>query len=492
MNTYGAASRQPPAASCTLAVARPHVGFGTKPIARRSVPRARPISAIRAVAGVTQRVLVGVRRGLASLALLMLAGLLFSASVEAKLTIEITGGIEGAQPIAVVPFGDVDGARPSVDVADVIAADLARSGRFKPLSRREMLVTPHRQEDIDFREWQLLATNSLVVGEIAPNAGGGYMLRYALFDVFSGKKLLSNSLPSTEKGLRNAAHRIADAIYQNLTGEPGVFATRIAYITSGGRGPNARVTLRVADSDGFNPQTIVDSADPIMSPAWSPDATKLAYVSFENHKSSIYVQDLASGRRERIASYEGINGAPAFSPDGRKLAMTLSKGGNPDIYVLDLNSRQLTQVTDHYAIDTEPSFAPDGSQLVFTSDRGGKPQIYRVPVSGGAPQRVSFEGDYNAAASYSPDGRSLVMVTRDGGRFRIVLTDVNGGSRRFLSNGGLDESPGFAPNGSMVIYATQNNGRGVLAAVPINGGATQRLSQDAGEVREPAWSPMLR
>ncbi|MCF7991801.1 MAG: Tol-Pal system beta propeller repeat protein TolB [Thiohalocapsa sp.] len=424
--------------------------------------------------------------------LLLLLVLLASATAQAKLTIEITGGIEGAQPIAVVPFGDLDGARPSIDIGAVIAADLARSGRFKPMSRREMLVTPHRQEDIDFREWQLLSMNNLVVGEVAPNTGGGYMLRYSLYDVFSGKKLMSNSLPSTEKGLRNAAHRIADAIYEKLTGEPGVFATRIAYVTSSGRGPNARVVLRVSDSDGFNPQTIVDSPDPIMSPAWSPDGRRLAYVSFEGRQSAVYVQELASGRRDRVASFEGMNSAPAFSPDGRKLALALSKDGNPDIYVLELGSGQLTQVTDHYAIDTEPAWAPDGSHLVFTSDRGGRPQIYRVAAGGGPAARVTFEGDYNSAASYSPDGRSLVMVTRDGGRFRIAMTDARGGPRRFLSGGGLDESPGFAPNGSMVIYATQNNGRGVLAATPINGGATQRLSQDTGEVREPAWSPLLR
>jgi TolB protein len=422
--------------------------------------------------------------------LLALALALLGAEARAKLTIEITGGVEGAQPIAVVPFGNLDGAKPDVDIADVIAADLARSGKFQPMPRREMLMTPHREADVDIREWQLLAMNSLVVGEVAPSATGGYDIRYTLLDVFSGKKLLADTVTSTGKGLRNAAHRIADAIYQDLTGEPGIFATRIAYVTSAGR--NARVALRVADADGFNAQTIVDSAEPIMSPAWSPDGRKLAYVSFEGRQSAVYVQDLASGRRERVANYEGINGSPAFSPDGGKLAMTLSKGGNADIYVLDLASRQLTQLTDHYAIDTEPAWAPDGSHLVFTSDRGGKPQIYRVGVAGGPAQRVTFEGDYNAAASYSPDGRSLVMVTREGGRFRVVLTDANGGGRRSVSNGSLDESPSFAPNGNMVIYATQNNGRGVLAATPLSSGASHRLSRDAGEVREPAWSPLLR
>ncbi len=415
---------------------------------------------------------------------------LVTGTTQAKLTIEITGGVEGAQPIAVVPFGNVDGAKPNLDIADVVAADLARSGKFKPMPRREMLMTPHREEDVDIREWQLLAMNSLVVGEVAPRSTGGYDIRFLLLDVFSGKRLLVDTVSSTTKGLRNAAHRIADAIYEDLTGEPGIFATRIAYVTSAGR--QSRVALRVADADGFNAQTIVDSAEPIMSPAWSPDARKLAYVSFEGRQSAIYVQDLASGRRERVASYEGINSSPAFSPDGGKLAMTLSKDGNPDIYVLDLASRQLTRLTDHYAIDTEPAWSPDGSQLVFTSDRGGKPQIYRVAATGGVAQRVTFEGDYNAAASYAPNGNALIMVTRAAGRFRVVMTDPNGGSRRYISNGNLDESPSFAPNGNMVIYATQTNGRGVLAATPLSSGASHRLSRDAGEVREPAWSPLLR
>jgi TolB protein len=422
--------------------------------------------------------------------LLLVTTLLAAADAQAKLTIEITGGVEGAQPIAVVPFGNVDGAKPDVDVADVVAADLARSGKFKPMPRREMLMTPHREEDVDIREWQLLAMNTLVVGEVMPRSTGGYDIRYEVMDVFSGKKLLADTVTATTKGLRNAAHRIADAIYEDLTGEPGIFATRIAYVTSQGR--KSRVALRVADADGFNAQTIVDSAEPIMSPNWSPDGRRLAYVSFEGRQSAVYIQDLASGRRERVANYEGINGAPAFSPDGRSLAMALSKDGSPDIYVLDLASRQLTRLTDHYAIDTEPAWAPDGSHLLFTSDRGGRPQIYRVPSTGGAAQRVTFDGDYNAAASYSPDGKSLVMVTREGGRFRIVTTDPQGGSRRWISNGSLDESPSFAPNGNMIIYATQNNGRGVLAATPLSSGASHRLSRDAGEVREPAWSPLLR
>lgn len=418
---------------------------------------------------------------------------LLSLPAQARLTIEITGGVEGAQPIAVVPFGQVEGAQPGVDVASVIAADLARSGRFKPMPTREMLVTPHRAEEVDFREWELLATNNLVIGEISSAEGGGYRIDYSLFDVYGGKKLLGSSLRSSEKSLRLSAHRIADAIYEKLTGDPGVFSTRIAYVTSTGRGTSdERVSLRVADADGFNPQTIVDSPDPIMSPAWSPDGRKLAYVSFENRQSSIYVQELATGRRDKIASYPGINGSPAFSPDGSRMAMTLSKDGNPDVYVMNLGSRQLSRLTDHYAIDTEPAWSPDGGTIYFTSDRGGQPQVYRVSASGGAAERISFEGDYNAAAEVAPNGRALALVTRTAGRFRIAFDQIGGGARRLLSSGPLDESPSFAPNGSMVIYASQNNGRGVLAVTPIAGGSGQRLTQDAGEVREPAWSPFLR
>jgi TolB protein len=413
-------------------------------------------------------------------------------NAQARLTIEITGGVEGAQPIAVVPFGAVEGAQPGVEMASVIAADLARTGRFKPMPTREMLMTPHRVEDVDYREWELLATNNLVIGEVRPGASGGYRIDYSLLDVFGGKQLLGSRLQSNETGLRLSAHRIADAIYEKLTGEPGVFSTRIAYITSVGRGtPNERVTLRVADADGFNPQTIVDSPDPIMSPAWSPDGRKLAYVSFENRQSAIYVQELTTGRRERLASYPGINGSPAFSPDGTRLAMTLSKDGNAEVYVMDLASRQLTRLTNHYAIDTEPAWTPDGQTLYFTSDRGGQPQIYRVATSGGPVERITFEGDYNAAAEVAPDGRSLTLITRAAGRFQVALDPLGGAGRRLLSAGPLDESPSFAPNGSMIIYASQANGRGVLAVTPIAGGSGQRLTQDTGEVREPAWSPFL-
>jgi TolB protein len=405
---------------------------------------------------------------------------------NAQLTIEVTGGIEGAQPIAVVPFGVSDGAVPPLDVGSIVAADLGRSGRFKPMAVLDMLATPHTAEEVDLRDWRLLGMQHLVVGNVTP-VSGGFHIAYVLFDVFSGDQLLVSSATTTAAGMRYTAHRIADAIYEKLTGQPGVFATRIAYVTDEG----GRTTLRVSDADGFGAQTIVSSNEPIMSPAWAPEGHRLAYVSFENKRAAIYIQDLASGRRELVASYPGINSSPAFSPDGRSLAMTLSKGGNPDIYVLDLTSRELRQVTDHFGIDTEPAWSPDGGSIVFTSNRGGSPQIYKVSAAGGAAERLTFQNDYNAAASYSPDGRSLALVTRVNGQFRIGLLKLDGGNVRIMSSGSLDESPSFAPNGSMIIYATEYNGRGVLATASVDGRVSQRLSQDSGNVREPAWSPLV-
>jgi TolB protein len=294
--------------------------------------------------------------------------------------------------------------------------------------------------------------------------------------------------------MRGAAHRAADMVYEKLTGIKGVFGTRVAYVTAKQQAAGRLYSLVVADQDGFNKYTIMESADPIMSPAWSPDSRQLAYVSFEDNRSSIWVQTLRTGNRFRVSSEPGINGAPSFSPDGRKLVITLGGvDGNPDIYVLDVNSRRKTRLTTHRAIDTEGSWSPDGQHIYFTSDRSGGPQIYRVPASGGTPERVTFEGSYNARPRLSPDGRKLAMVTNDRGNFRIAVMDLERKGLLVLSRGRQDESPSFAPNSDSLIYATRQGRDGVLETVSADGLIRQKLAARAGgDVREPVWSPFPR
>ncbi len=417
--------------------------------------------------------------------------LLVSSQASSNLTIEITEGAEGALPIAIVPFkwqGNVQQLPPH-NVSDIVHDDLQRSGRFNPLPEASMLARPSSGSEIDFRDWRALQMENIVVGQVQPNGSGGYLIRFELFDVYRGEQITGFSVPTTAADLRASAHHIADIIYETLTGEKGAFATRIAYVTSEGKGKNKRIELHIADADGYNPQSIVSSKEPIMSPAWSPDGRKLAYVSFEKARPAIFVQEVFSGQRDKISSFKGINGAPAFSPDGRYLAMTLSKDGSPDIYIMDLRTRQLRQLTSHWGIDTEPAWSPDGRELVFTSDRGGKPQIYRIPATGGKAQRLTFESDYNAKASYAPDGKSITFVSRINGNYRIAVMDLESRLMRVLSNGTLDESPSFAPNGSMIIYATTVKGHAELSAVSFDGRVKQRLALSSGDVREPVWSP---
>jgi TolB protein len=409
---------------------------------------------------------------------------------RAALTIEITQGMEGAVPIAVVPFGTgAGGAAPPEDVSAIIAADLARSGRFAPVPENNLIARPVDIGDVRFQDWRTLGVENLVIGRIQPAGAGQYRIQFRLFDVFRGRQITGYSLPATTDRMRYVAHRISDLIYEALTGQPGAFATRIAYVISETLNGKKTYELQLADSDGYNPQTLLSSPQPLMSPAWSPDGRKLAYVSFEKHRASVFIQDIFAGTREKVSAFAGINGAPAWSPDGRSMAVTLSRDGNPEIYVMRLSDKSLKRLTFGPSIDTEPVWSPDGRSIVFTSDRGGSPQLYRMPAQGGRAERVTFEGNYNASADFSPDGKMLAMVHGDGGKYRIATLDLESGLLRVLSDGSLDESPSFAPNGSMIIYATEAGHRGVLAAVSSDGRFRQRFSLQQGNVREPVWSP---
>jgi TolB protein len=334
--------------------------------------------------------------------------------------------------------------------------------------------------------------DNLVIGQIKETGPQQYTVEFQLFDVFRTSRLIGYSFPARQSELRRVAHHISDLIYEQLTGEKGAFNTQIAYITTTGSGKNKSYTLLVADSDGYNPQTILRSAQPLMSPAWSSDGSEVAYVTFEQKTAEIYIQNVATGARHKVASFPGINGAPAWSPDGRRIALTLSRDGNPEIYIMTLANKSLKRLTNSPAIDTEPVWTPDGRSIVFTSDRGGAPQLYQVSTGGGQVKRLTFDGKYNAGADISPDGKKIAMVHGENGRYRIAVQDRETGLLRVLTDGKLDESPSFSPNGSMIIYATDAGNRGVLAAVSVDGRFRQRLSLQAGNVREPVWSPIGR
>ncbi len=404
----------------------------------------------------------------------------------AALTIEITEGVESAVPIAVVPFASETA---SVNIAAIVNADLERSGYFKMMAEQSMPARPSKAAEVNFKEWQALGQSYMVIGQVI-DAGGQYNVQFQLLDTYKSAQLLGYRMVSSSADLRRTAHHISDLIFEKLTGKKGVFSGRIAYITTTDLGNKQQShRLQVADADGFNPQTIASSVEPLMSPSWSPDGKKVAYVSFERKSAAIYVQTLATGERVRVAEFPGINGAPAWSPDGTRLALTLSKDGSPDIYVLNLSTRALMKLTKSFAIDTEPSWSPDGSSIVFTSDRGGKPQIYMVPSQGGQEKRLTFSGNYNARASFSPDGRSLVMVHGNGNDYRIAVMDMATRSLNVLTGGRADESPSFAPNGAMILYASKKGRTGFLSAVSLDGKMQQKLVFNSGEVREPSWAP---
>ena len=424
-----------------------------------------------------------------------LLALLLAGGASAELRVEITEWNIEPAPVAVVPFGwNGNGAQAPLDVAGVIAADLRRSGRFAPIDESQMLGRPTRGADVDFDDWRIVKVEALVVGRVEQTGDNAYTVQFQLFDPFRGTQLVGYRMPASRGTLRRVAHRAADMIYEKLTGIKGVFATRVAYVTAEGEGSDRLYRLIVADQDGENEYTILESGDPIMSPAWSPDSRQLAYVSFEGSRSSIWVQTLRTGNRRQVSNLPGVNGAPAFSPDGRQLVVTLGGAdGNLDIHVLDLATRQTRRLTRHRAIDTEGSWSPDGRYIYFNSDRAGGPQVYRVPVTGGTPERVTFEGSYNARPRLSPDGKKLAVVHNDRGNFRIAVIDLERDNQMVIvSAGSQDESPSFAPNSDTLIYATRQARDGVLETVTADGLIRQRLESRGGDVREPVWSPFPR
>ncbi len=424
----------------------------------------------------------------------LMIAILLVGTARAELVVEITQGAGSRTPVAVVPFAWV-GTSPSMplDVAEVIGADLTRSGRFAPIPERDMLQKPTAGADMDFDDWSILGVEAVVIGHVEQTGDNAYTVQFQLFDVFRRRQLVGYRMPASRGTMRRVAHRAADMIYEKLTGIKGVFGTKVAYVTAEQQGNGKLFKLVVADQDGENEHTIMESTDPIMSPAWSPDSRRLAYVSFEGNKSSVFVQTLRTGNRQRVSSKPGINGAPAFSPDGRKLVLTLGGvDGNLDIHILDISSRETKLLTTHRAIDTEGSWSPDGRFIYFTSDRSGGPQIYRVSVNGGTPERITFEGSYNARPRLSPDGSRLAMVHNDDGNFRIAVMHVERRDLLIVSVGRQDESPSFAPNSDTLIYATRQGRNGVLESVSADGLIRQRLASGRVDVREPVWSPFPR
>lgn len=423
----------------------------------------------------------------------LVAGLLpaIGAFAQGGLTADIIDGRASALPIAVIPFGfEGAGTPPEFNAGEIVRADLARSGQFRTLPKESIVEFPTRQSEVKFGTWRLLKQDWLVVGRMIGGADGSLRVEWELLDVAGQSMKANGSISGQRTGVRDIAHQVADAIYEKVLGVRGAFWTRIAYITATGSPPNLQYALMVADSDGYNPQVVVRSRESLLSPTWSPDGRKLAYVSFESGNSSIYIQDLSTGSRQVVSNSRGINSAPSFSPDGNRLALSLSRSGNPEIYVMDLGSRQLTQVTRHFSIDTEPTWAPDGQTLYFTSDRSGKPQIYQVSPSGGEPTRVTFGGQYSASPSViDAKGIKLAMVQGSGNVYRIAVLDRTTNQTNLVSQGSQDEAPSFAPNGSMLLYAASEGSRGVLFAVSADGRVRQRLGLTEGDVREPSWGP---
>ena len=415
--------------------------------------------------------------------LFLLGALLFAFGAQAQLTIDITTSGGRQLPIAVMPLAG-ESTQPQ-SVSEVVGADLARTGLFRLVNTVGISPVPTEPSEVNFADWTARSAEALVIGKVETQ-GDRVEVRFRLFDVQKQSQLASYSYLVAPAQLRATAHRIADLIYERLTGDKGVFSTKITYVVKRG----SRYELQVADADGFNPQSVLASQEPIMSPAWSPDGSRIAYVSFDQKKPVVVVQNLAQGTTRVVANFRGNNSAPAWSPDGRNLLVALSKDGLTQIYRVPATGGEAQRLTESTGIDTQPAYSPDGQWIAFTSDRGGSPQVYRMPATGGPAQRLTFEGTYNVGPRFSPDGKSIAYVQRDGGRFRIATMELANGQVQILTDGTLDDSPTFAPNGKMILYEAQAGGRGQLAAVSGDGRVRQRLTSAAGDVQDPAWGPM--
>lgn len=413
---------------------------------------------------------------------LFLAFALCSAGLaQAQLSFEITGAGNNRIPVAIADFGGESVA--ARITSGTIRSDLERSGLFKVIDPSGLMLDEN--SPINYGDWKSRGADALAAGSVSRGGDGRTEARFRLYDTQKSVSLGGAAYVTSSDQMRAAGHRIADYIYEKLTGEKGIFSTRIAYVVKA----RGQFLLQIADTDGQNAATALTSTEPIISPVWSPDGGRLAYVSFEKKKPVIYVHSIASGQRQIVANFKGSNSAPAWSPDGRKLAIVLSKDGNSQIYTVNADGSGLQRVTSSSGIDTEPRYSPDGSVIYFTSDRGGSPQIYQVGANGGDPRRVTFEGSYNVSARPSPDGKSLAFISRREGRFQLAIMDLASRQVQVLTDSHKDESPSFAPNSRMILIATEIGGRGVLSAVSSDGRIKQRLSVAAGDVREPAWAP---